>query len=242
MPLADYYDIILFESPGQGCVLEDQKIPITTEWQKPVGAVLDYFSLDDVTLMGISMGGMLVLRAAAYEKRAKRIIAYDVMFDVFTWKKQLPMYVRVFLDRCMDLKLRWIINRLFYSVMNKRMDFEWGLTQAMRFSGVSDPYEIMAYERRLNPKMISQMVNQDVLILAGRDDFAIADDNFILQMDALKNTRSLTGRQFSKAEYAQDHCQIGNIGLLLDMITDWINLSKRHSDDRPLPSPYLIEQ
>jgi|SaaInlV_200m_DNA_3_1039701.scaffolds.fasta_scaffold02100_11 pimeloyl-ACP methyl ester carboxylesterase len=40
-------------------------------WEKPTAAILDYFDLDDVTLFGLSMGGWLCLRAAAFEPRIK---------------------------------------------------------------------------------------------------------------------------------------------------------------------------
>jgi len=46
-----------------------------------VKAVLDYFKLDHVTLAGLSMGGCLVMRAAAFEKRVDRVVAYDVYPD-----------------------------------------------------------------------------------------------------------------------------------------------------------------
>lgn len=46
------YDIICFDGPGQGSALEDYKIPMTHEWEKPVKSILDYFRLNDVTLIG----------------------------------------------------------------------------------------------------------------------------------------------------------------------------------------------
>jgi len=51
------YDTILFEGPGQGAALELAHLTMTPEWEKPVKAVLDYFRLDAVTLMGFSLGG-----------------------------------------------------------------------------------------------------------------------------------------------------------------------------------------
>ena len=77
------YDTILFEGPGQGAALELAHLPMSPEWEKPVKAVLDFFGLDAVTLMGFSLGGGLVIRAAAFEPRVRRVIAYDVCADVF---------------------------------------------------------------------------------------------------------------------------------------------------------------
>ena len=51
------YDTILFEGPGQGAALELAHLTMSPEWEKPVKAVLDFFSLDAVTLMGFSLGG-----------------------------------------------------------------------------------------------------------------------------------------------------------------------------------------
>ena len=72
------YDTIIFEGPGQGAALELAHLTMSPEWEKPVKAVLDFFRLDAVTLMGFSLGGGLVIRAAAFEPRVRRVIAYDI--------------------------------------------------------------------------------------------------------------------------------------------------------------------
>jgi len=77
------WSVIGFEGPGQGSVLEEQKAPLIPDWHGPVGAVLDAFNLDDVTLVGISLGGCLAIRAAAFEPRVRRVVAFDVLSDFF---------------------------------------------------------------------------------------------------------------------------------------------------------------
>jgi hypothetical protein len=42
------------------------------------------------------------------------------------------------------------------------------------------------------------------------------------QLKALTNARSVASRVFTKKEHAQNHCQIGNIGLALDVMVKWI--------------------
>jgi alpha-beta hydrolase superfamily lysophospholipase len=61
------FDVVMFEGPGQGSALEDGGLLLIPEWEKPVAAVLNQLQLDNVSLMGISLGGYLVLRAAAFE-------------------------------------------------------------------------------------------------------------------------------------------------------------------------------
>jgi len=71
----------------------------------------------------------------------------------------------------------------------------------------------------------SDLVKQEVLILTGRKNHLVPFKMHNLQVKALANARSVTAKVFTKEEYAQNHCQIGNIGLLLDVVTRWIEKS-----------------
>ena len=66
------FEVYMFEGPGQGGVMRLQGMHFTHEWEKPVKAVLDFFHLEDVTIIGISLGGYLAPRAAAFDKRIPR--------------------------------------------------------------------------------------------------------------------------------------------------------------------------
>lgn len=68
----------------------------------------------------------------------------------------------------------------------------------------------------------SDKVLQDVLILTGEEDHFIPLKMHYKQVKALKNARSLMARIFTKEEQAQNHCQIGNIGLALNVMNKWI--------------------
>ena len=59
------FEVIAFDGPGQGEVLETSRAPMVPEWERPTAAVLDHFGLDDVTVLGFSLGGGLAVRAAA---------------------------------------------------------------------------------------------------------------------------------------------------------------------------------
>ena len=63
------------------------------------------------------------------------------------------------------------------------------------------------------------MISQDVLVLAGESDLYTV--YFDEQIKALVNAKSVTGRLFTKEECADHHCQIGNMGLLLQTILEW---------------------
>ena len=70
------YNCLTFEGPGQGGVIRKQKIPFRHDWERVVTPVVDYALTRSevidptcIALMGISMGGYLAARAAAFEHR-----------------------------------------------------------------------------------------------------------------------------------------------------------------------------
>ncbi len=224
------YDIVVFEGPGQGRVLAEQQVPLTPEWNIPVKAVLDYFQLDDVTLIGISAGGFAVLQAAAFEPRVKRAIAWDVLFNSFNiWLGKLQPVERVLLKTLYDLHAAPVLNALMGQAMKESMIVEWGVRQAMYILGARTPYEYLQKTNTYRQDDFSHLVKQDVLLLAGSEDFGIPVEQFYQQIEALKNVRSLTARLFTRPEQAQNHCQVGNLELALDVIVNWIEFTSRHS-------------
>jgi hypothetical protein len=56
---------------------------MTADWHLPAAAIVDYFKLTDITMLGFSLGGGLVIRAAAREPRISRVISMDVCTSLF---------------------------------------------------------------------------------------------------------------------------------------------------------------
>jgi pimeloyl-ACP methyl ester carboxylesterase len=105
------YEVIAFEGPGQGGALNDAGLHMTAAWHRPVKAVLDHFKLDHVTLAGLSMGGCLVMRAAAFEPRVDRVVAYDVYPDALdTTLRQVNTVQRVLLKILLKLRAARAVN------------------------------------------------------------------------------------------------------------------------------------
>lgn len=85
------WEVIGFEGPGQGGALEEAGLPFEVEWERPVAAVLDHYRVHEVCLIGISLGGGLAVRAAAFEPRVTRLVCDDVLADFLEVSlRQLP--------------------------------------------------------------------------------------------------------------------------------------------------------
>ena len=120
------YDTILFEGPGQGAALELAHLTMSPEWEKPVKAVLDFFRLDAVTLMGFSLGGGLVIRAAAFEPRVRRVIAYDIMTNgLECFVRPLPPSAQKELLEWLDAVNEGTVNKFFADAMTKSLLLDW---------------------------------------------------------------------------------------------------------------------
>jgi pimeloyl-ACP methyl ester carboxylesterase len=220
------FDVVFFDGPGQGATLEDYHLPMTHEWEKPVKTVLDYFKLDNVTLIGVSLGGYLVMRAAAYEKRVKRVVADDICANFFeALLRQLPASRRKFVTFLVSHNNKFneaLINTILKKLSKKSLMLEWGFNQGMHVSGSKTPYEFLRKMLAYNTSAVSSLIEQDVLLMAGQEDHYIPLHQFFDQGKALTNVRSLTSRLFTRKESAQNHCQLGNVGLSIEVIVNWV--------------------
>ena len=223
------YEVICFEGPGQGGALIGSELFLTEAWDKPVKAVLDHFKLEDVTLIGISMGGCLALRAAAREPRCKRVVAYDVFFDWMDTTLDKLKPVEPVIKALLTIRAAGMFNLILAGIMKKSPLFDWAMHQAQQVLGVSSSYEVFVKSKAYTTRDISALVKQDVLLMAGAEDHVIPLKHFYLQKEALRNSRSTTARLFTRQEGAQNHCQVGNLGLAMDTITEWIDLTCRQA-------------
>ena len=225
------YETHLFEGPGQGSVLRRQGIPLTTDWEHPVSAVLDHLGLDGVTLVGLSLGGYLAPRAAAYEPRIRRVVAWGVMWDFFEVALSTrPAAVRAVMRTLLGLRADALIDRLLARQMRRDPFMRWAVEHGTYALGSETPSANFRAMKRFATRDFSSRITQDVLLLAGTEDHYVPVSHFHRQAEALTRARSFTGRLFSAEEHAQTHCQIGNIPLALRVVIDWIE--ERTESDR----------
>lgn len=93
----------------------------------------------------------------------------------------------------------------------------WGL------SGKSEPYEAVEWMLAMNKEHISShLIDQNVLLLTGENDAFQPPILLKKQKAALVNAKSVTTRIFTKEEQADQHCQIGNLNIVLNEMYEWI--------------------
>ena len=228
------YDVIAFDGPGQGGALDEAGLAMTAEWHKPVGAVLDHFEVEGVALVGLSLGGCLALRAAALEPRVARVVAYDVLTDFFdaTLRQTGPLS-RGLLKLLLGLRAAKVVNWMVGVVGRKSPVVDWGIRQGMHVTGTRSAFGFLQRTRQFQTADLSALIRQDVLLMAGSEDHYVPAEQWIDQIRMLTNARSITARLFTRVECAQSHCQVGNYGLALRTIVDWLDRSVLEITDVP---------
>jgi alpha-beta hydrolase superfamily lysophospholipase len=216
-------DTVIFDGPGQGTAL-DAGIPMTPDWHLPVGAVPDYFALSEFTLLGFSLGGSLAIRAAAREPRITRVIAMDVCTSLYeaSTKGFSASGLAVIAANSNQIPAP-VVDAAVAAAGKQDLLTDWVIAQGKHVMGVTSPAEVFQAWREYRTDDVSPHVTQDVLLMAGTKDHYMALHMLPDQLMTLTGAHSVTARVFTEAESAQNHCQIGNMGLALKVILNWLD-------------------
>jgi dipeptidyl aminopeptidase/acylaminoacyl peptidase len=84
------FNVLMIDGPGQGYTLRFEKLYAIFDYERAVGAAIDYLlkkkgklvNPKKIGIMGRSMGGYYASRAAATEKRIKAAVVFDAIFDI----------------------------------------------------------------------------------------------------------------------------------------------------------------
>lgn len=217
--LSEGIAVYLFDGPGQGGALREYGIYYTHEWEKPVKAILDTYQLDDVTIIGLSLGGMLAPRAAAFENRIKRVVAWGIMPDFYeVVLSKVPEQLRLL----MDLEDKEQVNTLIQAKMKVDPLIKWAIQHGMFSMNVDTPYDYLHNTRKFEMQSIGDQITQDFLLLGSNEDHFIPVELYKKVIDALPNVKSLSYKMYTKSDSAENHCNIGNTELVLGDIIHWI--------------------
>ena len=225
------YDVYLFEGPGQGNVLRVQGKHFTYAWERPVKAILDFFHLNDVIIIGVSLGAMLALRAAALDKRITRAVSWSVFPDFLdVVLDQIPKKVASIVRFMLKHNFRIVLSPILCMMKLIRKNdplFQWGVNHGMYAYGADSIYDYLKKVSKYQIMDVASMIEQDVLILGANQDHLVDYRMISKEINALTNANSLTFRLFTEKENAGNHCNLGNAKLALDVILQWLTFLKQ---------------
>lgn len=217
------YNIILFDGPGQGRALIDNNLKFTPYFEKPVSAVIDYFNLSEVDAMGVSWGGYFVIRAAAFEKRIKNVVCFDFFYDgLNTFLRGFDQGIQKDIRHLLTDQAAEKLNKLVSLLISENNNLNFLFTKGYENTGTHDPYTLLKKIEKHTIKNIGHLVDQNVLLLAGKDDQYVPFSDLTLEQKELSHAKSLETQVFTKETGGEQHCQAGRYDLALRAIQTFL--------------------
>jgi len=215
------FNVLLFEGPGQGGVIRVQKLPFRHDWETVVKAVVDYaLTLKQVdpkrvALMGISFGGYLAPRAAAFEKRIMACIANGGVYNFHAAANLKPEDEKALDSEEGAAKM----DKEIYKRMKTDPSLRWLMANGMFTFHAKSPSDWLKMTRPYTMKDVAEKITCPTLIVDSEEDKDMPGQAKKL-FAALRCPKDYM--LFTREEGAEEHCQMGAVILSNARILDWL--------------------
>jgi pimeloyl-ACP methyl ester carboxylesterase len=218
------YSVLAYEGPGQGSIIREQGVPFTHQWEKPTGAILDeYLRMHPlpvkIVLLGMSMGGYLAPRAAAFDERIDGVVAFDVFFDFEAISSRSVPPIAFWFGRH---GLGFLLNGVVKIKSAVSPGLRWALQNSMWVMGTHGLLETAEAFRAYTLQDVAQRIKGDVLILAGEDDHFVPVEQVRQFERSLTQARSVTSVIYVRESGGAEHCQLGAVTLWHADFFNWL--------------------
>lgn len=221
------YQVLTFDGPGQFGPIHREGLPFRPDWERVVGPVVDFALTlegtdpDRVVLYGSSFGGELAPRAAAYERRLAALICDDGLYDYSTaTMKDVPPSERPRFEERLRADEDRELDRMLEKQMADSPTMRWAVTQGMYTMAAPTPRAFGAKMLDYNLRGVAELIECPTLVCDAEDDLFFKGQPQELY-EHLKCQKTLL--EFTTAEGAGAHCEIGASRLAYGRILDWLD-------------------
>ncbi|MGO9768774.1 MAG: alpha/beta hydrolase family protein [Roseiarcus sp.] len=222
------YNVLAFDGPGQFGPLHRDGLTFRPDWEKVVTPVVDFVAARKdvdarrIALMGVSMGGELAPRAAAFERRLAACIANDGVYDAGApVLANSPPGQRAVIAQQLRVTDAPEIDSMLEGLMKTNPTLRWALTHGMYAMGAPTPraYAAACLDYNLMDG-IAEAIRCPTLVCDAEADLFFRGQPQAL-FDHLTCPKTLM--RFTEREGAGDHCQAGASRLAFARIYDWLD-------------------
>lgn len=214
---------LTFEGPGQGRVIREQGLPFRPDWEKVVTPVVDWvLSRPDVdpkriALMGISFGGLLAPRAAAFEHRLCACIANGGVYDFLGSRLPAAVARQDFVGYLKQDPEGF--NAAATEMAKTNTEMRWGMANGMFTFQASSPAEWFIKGLEYELSGVADKIKCPTLVIDGEEEASFPGQARLLY-DALTCPKEFM--LFTAEEGAGDHCQVASPLRSQQRIFDWL--------------------
>lgn len=214
------YNCLTFEGPGQGSAIRERKLPFRPDWEHVVTPVVDYLLIrpevdsNRIALMGISFGGYLAPRAAAYEHRLAACVANDGLFS-FRFSEMG--------QRSMDSQSLPTpdYEQAVQSIMQQNSGVRWAIENGLFTFQAHSLIELVEKTEAYSLEGVADKITCPTLVCEAESDHFFAGQPKRLY-DALQCPK--TYLKFTAEEGAEEHCHFGALTLFNQRLFEWLDL------------------
>jgi alpha-beta hydrolase superfamily lysophospholipase len=216
------YHFLTIEGPGQGRCIRGQKLYFRPDWEKVMTPVVDFalklpgVDAERVALMGLSFGGYLAPRAAAFEHRLAACVANGGVYDFAA-----PQFAKMppFMVELID-KDPAAFDAMMKEGIKNNPEARWALQDGMWKFNAPSFAGYMKKLREYNLKACADKITCKTLVIDSEAEQFFPGQAQEL-FDALKCPKELL--VFTVAEGAELHCQMGAAAVSHQRICDWLD-------------------
>jgi pimeloyl-ACP methyl ester carboxylesterase len=222
------YNVLVFDGPGQFGPVHRQGLHFRPDWEKVVTPVVDFaITRSDVdphkvVLYGVSFGGYLAPRAAAFESRLAACIADDGIYDYGASQLAgVPEQARAQVLRALSAPSAPQLDAGLEQMMKANSVARWAFTHGMYAMGVDSPRAYLAATQSYHLRDgIAEKIKCPTLVCDAEMDLFFSGQAQLL-FDHLTCPKTML--KFTDAEGAGAHCEVGASRLAFARIYDWLD-------------------
>ena len=211
------WNCLIFEGPGQGSALRLHKLPFRHDWEAVVTPVVDFalhlrgVDPERIALLGMSMGGYLAPRAAAFEHRIAACIAYD---GILNFAAALP-------EPQLDVTERVAaLDNLITHRAQVPTQLRWAVSNGLWTMGVATGQEFLDEMSKYHLTEVADQITCPTLVCDAENDQFLKGQPAMLY-EALHCPKTFAA--FTAAEGAGEHCSEGALTLFHQRLFDWLD-------------------
>ncbi|KAI1454001.1 2,6-dihydropseudooxynicotine hydrolase [Annulohypoxylon moriforme] len=217
-------NVITFEGPGQPTVRRYQGLGFIPEWEEVVTPVVDYalsrseVDAKKIGLWGLSFGGYLAPRAAAFEHRLAAVVAFDGIYSFAQGTSdQFGSQLAAIYQSGNETLFNNIISEVLANASTPT-SARWAIQQGLWSFNTKSAFEWYKKVQQYTLDGVIQNITAPVFVGDAQADMFFPGQAKVL---AEKLGDRATYHLFNSIDGAGEHCSLGAAVLTAQVVLDW---------------------
>ncbi|KAI1611856.1 Alpha/Beta hydrolase protein [Exophiala viscosa] len=221
------WNVLTIEGPGQPTVRRYQGLGFIPDYEKVLVPAVNWLAnrtdidMSKLALAGISMGGYLAARAAAYEPRIKALVLDDGVWDVqASIESGFPTELLQIYAAGNQTEFDAIIDDAIVNNASASSSARWGIDQGLWAFKTHSTYNLLQQAAAYKVQNITHLLNIPILVGNAVDDTDFPGQAMEVYHQLVSQNKNVTLHNFTGP--ASYHCQAGDFETANRAMLGWL--------------------